>query len=264
MVTEHDRKVDAALAQIPPKASVSAQTALVPHLSRRKEVYLFPFQMKEADVIALDTRGHLYPERLPDYEVLVQELLANPERRLVTDIDGYYVFQDTDTRVSNALQYRLGDRIRLLDYELASQDAHDAYGCCRNSCTARPGQALRLTLYWRSLGPEDIDYSVFVQLLSSSGQMIGQHDGWPGDGLRLTELRHQSDFKRTSQWARGEVHRDVHYLQVSADAPAGQAQLHVGMYDLKSGRRLRVRASDGTRLPDDSIPITEIGIVVPG
>jgi uncharacterized membrane protein len=262
-VTEHDRKVNVALALIPPEASVSAQTALVPHLSHRREVHLFPFQMKQADVIALDTRGHLYPESLPDYEVLVQELLADPEQRLIADVDGYYVFEDASLRIPNALQDRLGDTITLLGYDLARQDRQGAYQGCDQPCIAQPGQGLRLTLYWSSSGPEDLDYSVFVQLLSSSGQMIAQHDGWPGDGLRLTELRHQSAFKRTSQWTEGEVYRDVHYLLLSGNAPAGQARLQVGMYDLESGHRLEVHTNDGIPLADDSIPIMEIEVVVP-
>ncbi|HEX6123337.1 MAG TPA: DUF2079 domain-containing protein, partial [Ktedonobacterales bacterium] len=39
---------------IPPAASVSAQSDLVPHLSQRRHVYLFPYQQDTADYIFLD------------------------------------------------------------------------------------------------------------------------------------------------------------------------------------------------------------------
>lgn len=263
-VTSHDHKMATALSQISPDASVSAQTALVPHLSHRQEIYLFPTQMKEAEYIALDTQGHLYPERLPDYEILVQELLSNPVMEIAADVDGYYVFRRARLQIANPLQSTLGENISLLGYELASQDPYGAYSRCIHPCTACPGQSLRVTLYWGCSGSEDIDYSVFVQLLSPEGQMVAQHDGRPGDGLRLTELRHPSSFKRTSQWTRGDIHRDVHYLQLSADASTGHARLQVGMYNLESGQRLAARGSDGTRLADDSIPIMEIGIEAQG
>jgi hypothetical protein len=263
-VTSHDQKIATALSQIPPDASVSAQTALVPHLSHRQEIYLFPTQMKEAEYIALDTQGHLYPERLADYEILVQELLSDPVMEIAADVDGYYVFRRTRFQLPNSLQSTLGESISLLGYELASQDPYGAHGPCIHPCTASPGQGLGVTLYWGSSGPEEIDYSVFVQLLSPEGQMVAQHDGLPGDGLRLTELRHSSSFKRTSQWTRGDIYRDVHYLQLPADASTGHARLQVGMYDLESGRRLPAHGGDGTRLADDSILIMEVAIQVHG
>jgi hypothetical protein len=106
----------------------------------------------------------------------------------------------------------------------------------------------------------NVDYSVFVHLLGPGGQMVAQHDGWPGNGLRLTELWQPMPFKRTSQWAEGEVFRDIHYLQLSPDAATGEALLKVGMYDLESGQRLTAAEPDGTPLLDDSIPIAEIGV----
>ncbi|MBV9232245.1 MAG: DUF2079 domain-containing protein [Chloroflexi bacterium] len=46
---------------IPPDASVSAQTKLVPHLSHRTSIYMFPYQDDKADYIFLDVTGDIYP-----------------------------------------------------------------------------------------------------------------------------------------------------------------------------------------------------------
>jgi uncharacterized membrane protein len=59
------------IAQIPPEASVSAQDELLPHLSHRQEVYLFP-AVEEADYILMDRYGSTYPLDSEDYAVFWQ------------------------------------------------------------------------------------------------------------------------------------------------------------------------------------------------
>jgi len=259
-VTQRDQMAEGVLSQIPSKASVSAQTALVPHLSRREEMYLFPLSMAKAQYIALDTRGHLYPLDMPSYEREVQKLLADPQWEIRADIDGYYVLKRNGLEIANPLLVGLGQETSLLGYELAFQDDDGGYTPRSSPYIATPSQGLRVTLVWRCLTPTNTDYTVFVHLLSPGGQMIGQHDGWPGNGFRLTELWQPMPFKRTSQWSPGDVFRDVHYLQLSPHAPAAKALLKVGMYDLESGQRLAAFESHGARFPDDSIVIAEVEV----
>ena len=59
------------MAQIPPEASVSAQDELLPHLSHRREIYLFP-TIEDADYILMDRLGSTYPLETEDYEVFWQ------------------------------------------------------------------------------------------------------------------------------------------------------------------------------------------------
>jgi hypothetical protein len=65
-VTQHDKLAARFLKEIPPDASVSAQTTLVPHLSERQYIYLFPYAVNHADYIFLDARAYTYPFK--DYE----------------------------------------------------------------------------------------------------------------------------------------------------------------------------------------------------
>ena len=59
------------IAQIPPEASVSAQDELLPHLSHRREIYLFP-TIEDADYIIMDRLGSTYPLEPEDYDVFWQ------------------------------------------------------------------------------------------------------------------------------------------------------------------------------------------------
>ena len=71
MAPERREVVRSLMAQIPPEASVSAQDELLPHLSHRREVYLFP-TIEDADYILIDRLGSTYPLETEDYEVFWQ------------------------------------------------------------------------------------------------------------------------------------------------------------------------------------------------
>jgi uncharacterized membrane protein len=71
MQPERREVVRSLMAQIPPEASVSAQDQLLPHLSHRREIYLFP-TTENADYILMDRLGSTYPLETEDYEVFWQ------------------------------------------------------------------------------------------------------------------------------------------------------------------------------------------------
>ena len=71
MAPERRKVVRSLMAQIPPEASVSAQDELLPHLSHRREIYLFP-TIEDADYILMDRLGSTYPLEAEDYEVFWQ------------------------------------------------------------------------------------------------------------------------------------------------------------------------------------------------
>ena len=72
-ISAHTRLAQHFIAMIPPDASVSAQTKLVPHLSHRTNIYMFPYgtpfdptrpateSTDKADYILLDLEGDFYP-----------------------------------------------------------------------------------------------------------------------------------------------------------------------------------------------------------
>ena len=95
VVTAHDRIGGDILRLIPASASISAQAALVPHVSERLHVYQFPVEENDADYVFLDVSvGAFYPfATADDYVDAVEVLLDSCRHRLVAAQDGYLLLQ---------------------------------------------------------------------------------------------------------------------------------------------------------------------------
>jgi hypothetical protein len=119
---------------------------------------------------------------------------------------------------------RLGDGVQLLGYDLGTT-------------TARPGQAVSLTLYWQCLAPMSTNYTVFVHLVDEANQIRGQVDVEPG-------------AVPTSGWAIGEVVVDTYQPPLKPDAPAGTYTIYVGLYDPATWARLPATDAAGQFLGD--------------
>jgi hypothetical protein len=79
---------------IPPTASISAQSSLVPHLSHRADIYLFPYDAANADYIFLDVTSDLYPfVNSVDYIRTAKELLLDGKHGIAAARDGYLLIQ---------------------------------------------------------------------------------------------------------------------------------------------------------------------------
>lgn len=107
--------------------------------------------------------------------------------------------------------------------------------------TVGPGDVIDLTLYWQSHEPTLRPYTIFVQLLDTSGAIIAQQDRWPVDSQWPTTC-----------WASGEVVPDRYLIAIPPDAVPGTYSLVTGLYDAVSGSRLRL--TDGI----DNFPVAEI------
>jgi uncharacterized membrane protein len=82
------------IAMIPPDASVSAQTKLVPHLSERKSIYMFPYGDDQADYILLDTTSDMYPfPRTIDYIEAAKSVILSGHYGIVAAQDGYILLK---------------------------------------------------------------------------------------------------------------------------------------------------------------------------
>jgi hypothetical protein len=101
----------------------------------------------------------------------------------------------------------LGGKVALYGYDLSAQ-------------VLRPGDTLYLTLYWQSLEPMEIPYTVFTHLLDVTNQVRGQMDSQPQGGARPA-----------TGWVPQEYLRDGYQLILAADAPPGEYVIEVGMYD---------------------------------
>jgi hypothetical protein len=135
-------------------------------------------------------------------------------------------------------QVALGGVMRLVGYD-------------QSPPSARPGQAITLTLYWQPQSEIEHDYTSYVHLVNEAGQGLAQSDHQLG-----------GTYYPTSLWRPGEVLRDQHLLNIPAGTPPGIYRLVAGMYlypsmeALGSGTDiglLAVKDAAGVRttLPDD-------------
>ncbi len=114
----------------------------------------------------------------------------------------------------------------------------------------RPGENLKVTLYWRAGKATEHNYSVFAHL--ESDRVWAQHDGWPGNGQ-----------KPTSTWAQEEVIADPHLISIGADVPPGSYRLVVGMYDAATLQTLAAFESNDLPIEGGRIVLESITIYVP-
>ena len=131
--------------------------------------------------------------------------------------------------ISEPQEAILGDQVRFLGYDLPLGGA-------------QPGDRLNLTLYWQCLREMDIGYTVFVHVLDSEDDMVGQWDSIP-----------QSGELPTTTWVPGEVVVDSYEVPVAPEVDPGSYTLEVGMYDARTGQRFVVTDTNGDRLPGDRI-----------
>lgn len=115
--------------------------------------------------------------------------------------------------------------------------------------TAVAGTSLPVTLYWQALEPDGRDYTVFIHLLNTNGELVAQADGPP-----------QQNRYPTSIWEAGEQIKDEHQVTLPTDLPPGSYQLTVGLYHLESGQRLPIQSATNPVQPDDRVILSLINI----
>src|SRR5207245_10440642 len=74
-ITAHTALAQRFINMIPASASVSAQSSLIPHISERNSIYLFPYQDDSAEYIFLDTTSFYYPLQSLSYINQVKKLI---------------------------------------------------------------------------------------------------------------------------------------------------------------------------------------------
>ncbi len=175
-----------------------------------------------------DYRKLLVPAAVPPGRHALQVELIEGERALgpAVRLGSVEVRERPRQFAVPAMQHRLdvdfGAGARLLGYDL-------------EPASPRPGEAMRLTLYWQGRAPMATSYTVFAHLLDTGQKVVAQHDGPPLAGA-----------SPTTAWVTDEVASDAHELALPKDLPPGRYQLEVGMYDAATGERLPVSA--GTTL----------------
>lgn len=135
--------------------------------------------------------------------------------------------------------YQFDDGVRLSQFALLPFAGKTAY---------HAGDVVPVRLTWDVTQRPKADYTVTIQLLDTAGGLQAQQDGLAGFG-----------FRPTSGWLPGQSIADNHGLLLPADLPAGDYQLAVGLYDLRTGIRLPVTGPGGPS-DDDLAHLAEIQI----
>lgn len=115
---------------------------------------------------------------------------------------------------------RIGDAIELIGYDVT-----------------REGESIGLSVYWRAREVMREDYTVFVHLVGALNPQT-QSSVWSQDDTQPARGSYP-----TSRWQRGEIIVDEYRLRV-AGLPRGEYHIEIGIYNLHTGARLRVAASD--------------------
>jgi hypothetical protein len=107
-----------------------------------------------------------------------------------------------------------------------------------------------LVLEWEALQPLEEDYSTFLHVYNAHGHRIAQ-----GDTLITDKY-----LEPTSRWEPGSRNSAVYHLAVPAETPAGEYELVLGVYLLRTGERLPLVAGDGEALGKSGTLSLEVGV----
>jgi hypothetical protein len=136
------------------------------------------------------------------------------------------------TAIPNRVEADFGGEMKLLGYDLKTN-------------AVRPGEAVRLILYWQAQIQMDRNWSIFVHVVDDAGVIVAQRDRYPGMGAWATTLLRP-----------GQTFADDYVIPLpeAAYGPTA-AHIEVGLYDL----------SDGARLPllngADALTLTRLDIL---
>jgi 4-amino-4-deoxy-L-arabinose transferase-like glycosyltransferase len=118
-------------------------------------------------------------------------------------------------------------------------------GVRERSTTYQAGDAITLDLIWKALQKPKADYTVFMHLRKAGdGGQIAAFDGPPANGAAPT-----------AGWSAGQVITDTRAVAIPADAPAGEYDVVIGLYQYPSFDRLKIDGEDSTEVTVSRVTI---------
>jgi len=104
---------------------------------------------------------------------------------------------------------------------------------------------LAITLYWQTAAALPADYTVFIHVLDTAGQVVAYGDGPPLGG-----------WYPSSAWAAGQVVVDARRVSLPTGVDPAGLRVAIGLYTVADGGRLPVTDAHAARQPDDQIVLT--------
>ena len=107
-----------------------------------------------------------------------------------------------------------------------------------------------VSVAWRAEDVPPEDWSIFVHLADAEERPLAQFDGYPFSGRRPT-----------SSWQPGQVYVDTYSLPLPDDLAAGRYRLLLGVYDWRTGDRLKPLSPRAR--PSHALLIEELAVAGP-
>jgi uncharacterized membrane protein len=241
-IVPHDRAVRKVLSTVPATASVAAQDALVPHLSHRERIYLWPWvpEGQSVDYVALDRSMGTYPLPYGQYWSYFYDVFASPNYEIAAQVDEFYLMRRTaDSQPAVLRRDTWGGALTLTGYTavVATDD-----GPFQRTTASPGGLTLRVSLYWQAERVMERNLTAFVHLLDREGSLLAQHDSWPADAHRPTTVL-----------SPGALIRDVHTLTWIGRNVPEELQIRIGLYDSETQAPLLLPSGE----PYITVPLAE-------
>jgi len=172
LVTAHERLAERFFDLIRADAAVSAQSRLVPHLSQRERIYMFP-RIEDAEYVLFDVTADSWPIHPNDQWRLFRSLSSEETFGILAAEDGYVLlrkglegadefpdtFYDFARREDPQIEYptivEFGDALRLLGFDLLQEQ-----------------NMTGLSLYCEALRPLERDYRIYPFFYDDVGRII--------------------------------------------------------------------------------------------
>ena len=136
----------------------------------------------------------------------------------------------------NNVQLDFGHQLQLFGYDAPAQ------------VTAEP---FEVTLYWQAVEPDGQDYTIFMHLVDSQGNVVAQADSPPQNGRFPTSILES-----------GEQITDTHLFHLPEGLAGGRYQILMGVYHPETGVRLPAINNNNEQLIDDTLHLHTV-IIIP-
>jgi hypothetical protein len=202
------------------------QESVLPLLGGR----VAPSTLSEGNVVR-DEQKFLISSRAPSEAMAVELATGDASVRLGSiKLTGR---AHTFDSAAGDVEATFGDSMQLLSHEV--EPAH-----------ARPAANVIVKLHWRSAAEIRQAYKVFVHVLDAAGQqVVAQRDAEPQDGKAPT-----------AGWVVGEVIDDEYALTLPTTLAPGDYPIELGVYDPRSGDRLRLANGENRLLLSTRLSVT--------
>ncbi|MFK7802403.1 MAG: DUF2079 domain-containing protein [Anaerolineae bacterium] len=235
--SQRDRVADIMTHQIPENMAIMSHPLYIPHLTHINQIYHYDstHPNNQHDYILIDNQVQFQPFGPFEIRDEVANLVADAENVIAEEADGIYLIgvnqrqllaHDIDKTAKNSIHL---DR---MEFAVADQDGF-YQNTIDSAPTVRPGETVRITLYWEALEGDIVDHSVSTRISAHDGFLLTQQDQMPA-----------ANYRPMSWWDKGEKVRDVYYLTIPEGTAAQLGSIDLVLYDSLTQENIHFAGED--------------------